>query len=46
VAAVSAPNQYGWLPCLACGSQRHYVDDCDDIDALVAYYAEDEPEPE
>lgn len=33
---------YGWMPCLACGSMRHYIDDCNDGDAVAAYYNTDD----
>jgi hypothetical protein len=35
---------YGWLPCFACGSRNHYVDDCPDDNALVQYWADVEAE--
>lgn len=33
---------YGWMPCLACDSMRHYIDDCNDGDAVAAYYNTDD----
>lgn len=41
-------SRYDILPCLACGSMKHYLDHCDDDEALTRYWKmiEDKEEEE
>lgn len=32
--------RYDFLPCLACGSLDHYLDNCPDGEAVARYYAD------
>lgn len=36
--------RYDFLPCLACGSMDHFLDDCPDGEVIAAYYNTDEPD--